>query len=184
MTNSIPNNLIDIFYSNSRLNIDYQAIDEIDFLIHEKIIKYKEEKLCNLEEFYKIIDRIQNKEIKIFDYQGGENRHMALKYLGEKFLLSKNKQVKIENIFHNRYPDLISEDKEIIIECGDTDPNKIIEYFSLGVAKLFFIPYPDDKSEHLMIYEFRCDSDELKEYKDYIDNINYNKIKDIIKKRL
>ncbi|MCX6742918.1 MAG: hypothetical protein NT116_01655 [Candidatus Parcubacteria bacterium] len=183
MNNSPPNNLIDIFYSNSRLNVDYQALEELNFLIDEKIIKFKKKEFNSIEEFHKIIERLIKKEIKVFDYQGGETRHMALKYLGEKFLLSENKKVKIENIFHNRYPDLISEDQEIIIECGDTDPNKVIEYFSLGVVKLYLIPYPDDESDHLKIYEFWCEPAELTEYKEFREKINHDKIKEIIKKR-
>ncbi|MFA5188312.1 MAG: hypothetical protein WC460_03050 [Patescibacteria group bacterium] len=183
MNNTSSNKLIDIFYSNSRLNVDYQALEELNFLIDEEIIKFKEKEFNSIEEFHEIIEQLIKKEIKIFDYQGGETRHMALKYLGEKFLLGENKKVKIESLFHGRYPDLISEDQEFIIECGDTDPNKIIEYFLLGVVKLYLIPYPDDDSDHLKLYEFSCELDELMEYKKFRDNINHNKIKEIIKKR-
>ncbi|HDQ23031.1 MAG TPA: hypothetical protein ENN28_03615 [Candidatus Uhrbacteria bacterium] len=149
-------NLLNIFYSNSRLGIDYQAIDELNFLIKEKIINFSENKLAELMEFYKIIDKLKNEEIKEFDYQGGQIRHMSLKILGEKLLRNLNKKSKIENIFHNRYPDLISSDKQIIIECGDTDPNKIIEYFNLSVVKIFILPYPDNESDFLYFYEFTC----------------------------
>ncbi len=65
----------------------------------------------------------------------------------------------------NRYPDITSDDEQIIIECGDTDPNKIIEHFDLGVAKILILPCPNIES------------------KNFRDNHYKEKIKKIIKKR-
>jgi hypothetical protein len=164
------------------LNIDYQAIGELDYLLGEKLIDITPVQLCNINKLHEIIDKINSGTIKVMDYQGGGIKHMALKILGEELLADLNKGAKIESLFYNRYPDVISDDLSVIIECGDTDPNKILEYFNLGVAKIIILPYPD--SEEVIYYEFS--STDLKELQEYIENKNnfYNdKIKRIIKRR-
>ncbi len=172
--------LLNIFYSNSPLNIDYQAIDELEYLIDEHLIVVTLTQLCNVRKLHEIIDKINSGNIKAIDYQGGGIKHMALKKLGEDLLLNLNKKAKIESLFNNRYPDVISLDLKVIIECGDTDPNKILEYFNSGVESVIILPYPN--SEEVNYYEFSYK--DLKEVQEYIKNSYFNdKIKQIINRR-
>jgi hypothetical protein len=175
--------LLDIFYSNSRIAVNFQALDELQFLLDEKIIKIKFGKKFTQEEFYKVIDRINSKEIKIFDYQGGEIRHLALKYLAEELLKNLHKTPKIEQLYNNRYPDVMSEDREIIVECGDTDPQKIIEYFNGEIKNILIIPYPTSESKIFTSYKFECDFAGLAEYCAFKANKDKNSILNIINRR-
>ncbi|MCX6742755.1 MAG: hypothetical protein NT116_00790 [Candidatus Parcubacteria bacterium] len=180
--NKNTESLLNIFYSNSPLNIDYHAIGELEYLIEKELIAISTRELCNINKLHEIIDKINSGNIKAIDYQGGGIKHMALKKLGEDLLLSLNKKAKIESLFYNRYPDVISNDSSIIIECGDTDPNKILEYFYYGVAAIMVLPYPD--SSEVNYYEFS--SKDLKELQEYIKNKNSyfnDKIKQIINRK-
>jgi len=103
------------------------------------------------------ISEIADKKIDTYDIQGGGKQHLSLKLVGKDFLKTTldDNNSECEQWFGGRIPDLISTDKSIIIKCGDTDPTKILQYFSrLEIEKIIIIPYPDPDVDTIKGYLF------------------------------
>lgn len=176
--------IIDIFYSNFNAAIDYSSIYEIfdliekDFIIHNKIT------ICKKENYDLIIEKVSAGAINTFDFDGGQIGHLALKYLAKELLETKgHRRILFEYWFQGRKPDVMTSDKTIIIECGDTDPNKIIEYFeNPKLKKVFVIPYPREGEKEIIGYVF-SKTDGLRSYLNDKINQRYNNIRKIIQRR-
>lgn len=160
------NKLIEIFYSNFNAGIDYEGIQEVYGLLLSRYIKIKKVAICPVKKLHQIIDEVLDGKIKIFDYEGGEKRRVALKIIaGDYILNSFNQQVDYEVNYYGRRPDVISKDKTIVFECGDTDPRKILEYFSNDEnLAIYILPYPYFEQENLVAYLFLKERRGLQEY--------------------
>lgn len=177
--------LISIFYSNYNAGIDYYIIDELIFLFDNNCLNYKKDVISNVEKFYKFIDKINSQEIKTFDIDGGGQRHLALKMIGIKYYENMYYNTLVENWFHGYRPDLLFKSQDggvIIVECGDTNPVKIIEYFERPeVKKVIIISYPEEGEDSIYQHIF----DKNKDMDDYLKikkEINMKQIKKIVKK--
>jgi len=178
--------LTPIFYSNYNAGIDYYSLDELAFLFDNRCLNYKKEPVGSLKEFYDFIDKINNREIKVFDIEGGGNRHLALKLIGLKYYEKTSKTALVENWFHGYRPDLLFKNRAgcvIIVECGDTSPVKIMEYFDRPeVEKVIIISYPEEGEDFIYQHIFSKNK-ALDEYLRIKKEINLKKIKRIINKR-
>lgn len=177
--------LIGIFYSNFNAGIDYDGIQEIYDLWQSRYIKIKKVAICPVKKLHQIIDEILDGKIKVFDYEGGEKKHVALKIVaGDYVSESFHQQVDYEVNYCGRRPDVISKDRTIIVECGDTDPRKILEYFTNNDnIQIYILPYNYVNQKVLASYLFSNNRDDLGEYlkNKYIDSLS--EIRQIITSR-
>jgi len=176
--------LISIFYSNYNVNIDYNAIDEILFLMNEKCLRYESKIISNKGEFNHFIDKINSGEIKTYDIAGGGGGHLALKLLSLKYIKQPYAKVNCENWFQGYIPDLIfgSNDNVTVVECGDTNPTKILDYLQRKeVNKIVIISYP--KEDNLIYQHIFSKGLDLEDYLHFKSKISLERIKKILKKR-
>jgi len=83
-----------------------------------------------------------------------------------------------EQEFEGYFPDVISRDKKMIVECGNTNPDKIFNYFkNKYVQKLIIIPYISNTEQFISAYIFTADT-ELSDFLNFSEN---EKVKDIKK---
>ncbi|MFA6534130.1 MAG: hypothetical protein WCT37_03075 [Patescibacteria group bacterium] len=159
--------IFEIFYSNFTGSPDYQGLSDVLDLLNRKYIKISKTKTgFNKADYQTTVDKILDGQIKSIDYQGGSNNHLALKVLAEEYIRNNfGLKSSLEYNFFGRIPDVISLDKNIIFECGDTDPWKVTEYFrNDDNLKVFIFPYPGDDEEELFTYEIIKGKEGLKDY--------------------
>lgn len=150
-------NLKNIFsHDDQMFRLDMQIIENIHFLLEKKLLRVTREHISSIEKYSKTIDDIYKGKISIIDIEGGGIKHMALKIIGQEYLKSKNFLLtKIEHEFKGIRPDIMAEDGLIILECGNTNPDKIFQYFRNGnTKKIIVIPYPYDEEKYLYVYIF------------------------------
>jgi len=176
--------LVSIFYSNYNVGIDYSAIDETLFLINEGCLEYELKVISNKDEFNFFIDRISSGKIKTYDIAGGGIGHLALKLIALKYFRQPNAKVNCENWYQGYIPDLIfgSNNNITIVECGDTNPPKVIGYLERKeVNKIIIISYP--KEDNLIYQHIFSKGPDLDDYLNLKNKISLEKIKKILKKR-
>jgi len=177
--------LISIFYSNYNGKIDYDGIYKINDLIKRDLIKIEQVEICDKGEYLNVIDKLNAGEVKIIDYQGGSTGHSALKVIAEKYIKENFQQnVSVEQNYFGRIPDVLSADNQIIFECGDTDPWKIIEYFrNNDNLQIFVLLYISERQNFLRAYKFIKNVNDLKNIllDEHAESLNI--IKNIIKSR-
>ena len=80
-----------------------------------------------------------------FDAAGGSTEHVALKLLAAKYFEDQGYSIVFEKDFCGYYPDVLTTDHKIVIECGHTDNiDKMFIYFTQGKIDTFVqVPYPD-----------------------------------------
>lgn len=159
--------ILDVFYSNFSGIPDYQGLQTVLDLLDKNylsITKIKTDISKNI--YQKTTNDILTGRIKSIDYQGGSNNHLALKVLSERYIRNNfGLQSNLEYSFFGRVPDVISRDKNIIFECGDTDPWKISEYFRHNEDLIVFIlPYPLVEDTFLYTYKFLKNKPGLQNY--------------------
>ena len=164
---------------------DYDSLKEIQYLMNQKIISYTYSTLCNISEYHITIDKFLDKNIPHSDYVGGSIAHMSLKFLGTEFLKNQHIAYNIEVPFVSRIPDIITLDESIIIECGNTDPKKIFDYFNYNQdILLHIISYPFEDNTNIFMHTFAVQ--DKQEYVRSIHNKNQvesNDLKKLIQKR-
>ncbi|MBI5022817.1 MAG: hypothetical protein HZC05_01455 [Candidatus Magasanikbacteria bacterium] len=135
--------LIDTFYSNYNASIDYEALENICQSMSDGYLKVIKIEICSLNVFQNTLDKVLNGKTPIFEYDGGGKKHIALKIAAGKYILKKfGQKCDYEENYCGQRPDVISKDKDIIFECGDTDPRKILEYLGENEnLKIFVMPY-------------------------------------------
>ena len=147
--------LIPIFQSNYKAGIDMLILKELFWCLNDKMLNIQEIIVGSIKLYREYLNKISKKELNTYDIQSGGNQHLAIKLVGKSFIKDTLDDTKCEQWFEGRIPDLISSDKSVIIECGDTDPTKILEYFSRKeIKRIIIIPYPDPDIETINGYEF------------------------------
>lgn len=139
--------LIQIFYSNgNERRADREILNEILFLITEGLLFFHQESLCPIETYHSYIDRLYSGEIENFSIAGGSNGHLALKLIALDMLVQKNwPRGLVEREYEGYRPDIITQDLELIVECGTVNPSKIFSYFrSSHIKRVVIIPYPSE----------------------------------------
>lgn len=151
--------LADIFYSNPGCRtdrIDFEGLYKIQQLLDLKYIKLERNTISSIKEYKVIIEKLTNGDIDEYEYQGGSLKHVALKIIAQNDLIKAgNSEILFEFNYFGRVPDVITKDKSKIFECGDTDPRKIDEYFSIDDNLIIYIlPYPDIDDHEIVVYKF------------------------------
>lgn len=176
-----PQELLDLFYSNYSTNFDYEAIKEIYEILCAGYIKITKVEICAMGQFDKIMDKVLSGEIAICDYDGGGKKHIALKIIAGKYILKHfHQKCSYEVNFYGRRPDVTSKEKDIIFECGDTDPRKIMEYLEADEnLTVFILPYHrTDDGDKLFAFDFVKNKDGLAAF---LHNKKIDKLTDVRK---
>ena len=159
--------------------IDMQSIVDITFLLNKKLLILEKKQISTKVIYFKYIEDINSEKISKIDIHGGSINHLALKLVGNKYLEKIGCfDNKYELEFEGYFPDVISQNKKIIVESGNTNPDKIFNYFkNKKLQKLIIIPYPNDTEKFINAYIFTPSA----ELSDFLDFTEKEKIKDIKK---
>lgn len=158
------NDLIPFFYSGGNEHrADMYMLGEIFFLIDEGYLRISKKSICSHAVYYATIDSFRSGKIAVADFDGGGVAHMALKFIARQYILESFTQTDIEVEFHGFRPDLVSKEKNTLVECGTVNPEKISAYFEYPtVLKLICVPYPsDDEDLFASIFERTEDTREF-----------------------
>ena len=174
----------DIFYSgNFSFTGDLEYINEISFLVDNGYLVLKTLDISSKEEFKHLLGKPSEVKELIYRAAGGTLPHIVLKILGGRRLEAMNKIPLFEHEFCGYFPDVMSEDKEIVIECGHTqNADKLLTYFRQGKVKtLIQIPYPSVDDEKVLGYSFTANG-EIYEFLEFLDKEKHEKLKSMLKK--
>ncbi|MEK7480025.1 MAG: hypothetical protein AAB665_01905 [Patescibacteria group bacterium] len=136
----------DMFYSGTHaFSGDAESVTEIAFLVDNGYLHVATVQINSKVEYSEILQNVGANPL----YEaaaGGGPAHVALKILSGNYVRQKYSQdVIFEHPFCGYYPDVLSEDRQIVVECGNTqNPSKILDYFRQGrIRECIQIPYPD-----------------------------------------
>ena len=176
----------DIFYSGSfAFNGDLEQISEITFLLDEGYVSLVSLDIASKTEFLQIAQDVASNAHAHDAAAGGGNTHIALKMLAEQYLRQvKGKSALFEQSFCGYFPDVLSEDRTIAIECGHTqNPSKMLDYFRSGnICEFIQIPYPSDDDTLVTGFSFTA-GNMLVEFLDFLDCEKRNKTREVLRKR-
>ncbi|MCG2701150.1 hypothetical protein L6267_03230 [Candidatus Parcubacteria bacterium] len=179
------NDLTNIFYSNYNGRIEYDKLQKLIFALKNNVINLTKFPAANISKYEKNLKQIYGKTIKTCDFEGGGKGHLALKIIASDYIKSLNKKVKYEYKFQGRLIDVVSQDLSIIIECGDTDPIKIFDYFEdedNKVRQILILPYPSNGNKELFFYKFKKDKN-FEQYKKCVNEVMLSDIRNAMSKR-
>ncbi len=161
----------DIFYSGSHaFRGELEIINDIAFMIDNGYLIMNSIELASHNTFAKYLDdAIVSKSDESYAAQGGSPTHVAPKLLAANYLREhRNGKPLFEQPFCSHYPDVINDDRKLVIECGDTqNPEKILLYFKQGgIDECLQVPYPPENGA-VLAYSFAAGPD-LIEFLDYL----------------
>ena len=173
-----------IFYSSAHaFTASEELVQEIAFLVDEGYLRYKEFSISTKEEYLEHIGAISRKGN--YDADGGGVAHIALKKLAAVYISrTYGRDVRFEAPFCGYYPDVLSVDKKLVVECGQTsNPDKMLAYFNAGnITECIQIPYPDVDDTHIQAYSFTA-RDDLKEFLAAVESSRRASLKSMITRR-
>lgn len=147
----------DIFYSGSHaFRGDKDSISEIAFLIDNNYLSVSPIIISSKEE-YDILLNNPHKLSFLYEAAGGGGTHIALKILAKEYLkIDRGHESVFEHPFCGYYPDVLSVNESIVIECGHTgNPEKILTYFRQGnIKECIQIPYPSSQETEIIGHSF------------------------------
>lgn len=178
---SLLSDLMGIFYSSTHaFTGDRSAIQEIAFLVEHGYLGFERMPIGTLEDYRSI--RNNPKLIEdMLEAHGGSTAHIALKILAERYLRNdRGISGKFEHPFCGYFPDVISTNQKIIIECGQTgNPEKLYTYFLQGdVDELIQLPYPSEEDDVLFGYSF-TEREHLKDFLRDLEKARRNEVKNL-----
>lgn len=151
----------DAFYSGEHaFTGDRQVIKDISFLINERYLKLQLFPIASRQEHLTMMrDLEKKKKTKADEASGGSTEHIALKLLSGEYLQKKfGLKVLYEHPLCGYYPDVMTNDGRIVVECGHTNnPEKMLTYFKQGnIEECILVPYPDPEKQTVQAYSFNC----------------------------
>ena len=175
----------DIFYSGSYAFMGgSEVINDIMFLISENYLALSKEIVAGKSEYLTLLNN--STELKQrYEAHGGTFEHIALKILGANFLKKHRlRDFVFEHPFCGYYPDVLSSDESIIIECGHTqNPEKILAYFQNSQAReCIQIPYPSEEDDSVYGYSFRA-LDDIKQFLSFVEKERRQQMRDLMRKK-
>ena len=148
----------DAFHSSTNsFRIDLEMINKIYFLLENSYISCTKESLSTKSEYHNICDMHFSDTSQADSISNGDSDgHNALKVIAGNYLKNIGKVAKYEENYLGYFPDVISADNTVIIECGHTNnSDKMLEYFTQGNIEAFIqLPYPSDEDESIFGYIF------------------------------
>ncbi len=175
----------DIFFSGGFAFTGIQeSINEIAFLVDEGYLILKTITIADKEHFLSVLKSTSN-QIEKDNASGGSVEHITLKILASEYL-EHQKQIgsQYEHAFCGYFPDVLSIDTSIVVECGHTqNAEKMLTYFRQGgISECIQIPYPDHDSKTITGYSFTANTD-LKKFLEFLDIEKRNEVKVILHAR-
>lgn len=175
----------DIFYSGGyAFTGNKESAVEIAFLVDNEYLNLNSCDIAHIRDYRALLTDYELLKA-VDEASGGSFEHIVLKILGNRFLDSQGIESVYEHPFCGYYPDVLSTDNAVVIECGHTaNPEKILQYFKQGnVARVIQIPYPDNNDTTIMGYEFSANPD-LKDFLTFRDKDKASTILNILNRKL
>lgn len=161
-----------------------EVINEIAFLVKEKYLTLSVLTLGSKEEYLACIERALSERQAGEKTAGGSIEHVALKIVAGNYLQRRRLHVQYEHPFCGYYPDAMSKNGEVIIECGHTNnPEKMFTYFRQGgTRECVQLPYPGEGVGPLLGYSFTAGPD-LYSFLAFLESEKHSATKDLVMKR-
>jgi hypothetical protein len=159
---------------------DNQTASDIAFLVDNGYLGLRVFPLATRQEYLAILQNLPDQE-HIYEAAGGSETHVALKLLAGNYLKHKyNQKLLYEHPFCGYFPDVMTADSRIIVECGHTNnPEKMLIYFGQSaLEECLLVPYPDPDEQQVFAYSFKA----LNELRDFLAFWESEKHSDIRKK--
>lgn len=174
----------DAFYSGEHaFTGDRQAVRDIAFLVDKGYLNLRVFPIASRQKHLATLHTLdQNKHAD--KASGGSQEHIALKLLSGEYLQKKfGLRVQYEHQLCGYYPDVMTADSCIVVECGHThNPEKMLTYFKQSDMKeCILVPYPDSEKQIVLGYSFTA-SDELRKFLTFWDSEKRSEIQKKLRK--
>lgn len=170
----------EIFYSGGHaFRGDRESANEIAFLLDEGYLTLKTISIGEKHAYDKFLDDVIAREHFHNLAAGGGKNHIALKLMAAQYLQERGfNSVQYEHLFCGYYPDVMTEDRRVVVECGHTqNPEKMLMYFRQGgIEECIQIPYPAHDDADVRGYSFTAGA-ELKGFLDFLEKENAGNLK-------
>ncbi len=146
--------LRNIFYSGYSCRVNYACLDNLKESIDFGAVLYDKEILADTVKYHqKLSQGICHVPSGI---GGDEKGHRVLKKLARELLSSKGFDSVYEVRFCGCFADVLSKNFQRVIECGTTNPERVIFYLKDSRVKVFSVlPYPFFEDSFLVIHSFQ-----------------------------
>ena len=174
----------DAFYSGGHaFTGDKQTARDVAFLVDEGYLELRVFPIASRQEHLVLLHTLeQNKQAD--EASGGSQEHVALKLLSGEYLQKKlGLEVRYEHPLCGYYPDVMTIDSRIVVECGHThNPEKMLTYFKQGgIEECVLVPYPDPEKQQVFGYSFTA-LDELRNFLAFWESEKHSEIRKKLKK--
>ncbi|OJI06487.1 hypothetical protein BK004_03385 [bacterium CG10_46_32] len=161
-----------IFYSGGHaFRGNAEPINDIAFLLDNGYLTLAALSIGTKQAYRKLLDNVIAQEHAYNLAAGGGKNHIALKLLSGEYLKKQGfDSVLYEHPFCGYYPDVMTKNTSVIIECGHTqNPEKMLTYFQQGnIKKCIQIPYPEREDVYMQGFCFSAGK-ELKEFLNFLE---------------
>ena len=123
---------------------------------------------------------------RTYEADGGSMAHRALKLIAGAYLTETyGTEPCYEQAFCGYYPDVVSTDRRVVVECGHThNPEKMLAYFKQGnVRECISIPYPDELGDAAIEAHSFTATAELQSFLTFWESERRRTLFDVLKKR-
>lgn len=176
----------DIFFSGAHAfagNAD--AIGEITFLVDEGYLTIDQVVVADKSGYIRLLDDEAFYKESMGKISGGGLSHIILKKLSGHYLMEhRGLAVYYEHPFVGYYPDVISKNKLVVVECGHTaNPEKMLMYFTQGkIQECIQVPYPDHGDYTIRGHSFKANAN-LKDFLSFLESERLVELRKLIDSR-
>lgn len=175
-----------IFHSGSHaFNGEQQPIVEIAFLVDNGYLTVESFPIADKETYLRLAQNISENPHAHDAAAGGGHTHVALKILVAEYLKREcGTSVRFEQPLCGYVPDVLSENKTMVAECGHTqNAGKMLDYFRQAhIRECMQVPYPDANDDLVVGHRFVSVAG-LNEFLDRLDERKNSNIKKILTRR-
>lgn len=137
---------------------DNQTASDIAFLVDNGYLALRVFPLATRKEYLAILQNLPD-QTYAYEAAGGSETHIALKLLAGNYLKrNHNQKLLYEHPLCGYFPDVMTADNRIVVECGHTNnPEKMLIYFRQGaLEECLLVPYPDPDEQQVYAYSFKA----------------------------
>lgn len=156
---------------------DFQTASDIAFLVDKGYLALCVFPLATRKEYLAILQNLHDQK-HVHEAAGGSETHVALKLLAGNYLRrNHNQKLLYEHPLCGYFPDVMTADNRIVVECGHTNnPEKMLVYFrQSALEECLLVPYPDPDEQHVSGYSFSA-SRELRGFLAFWDQEKHSDI--------
>ncbi len=176
------NDLKYIFYSDgNERRADNAILTDIAYLIEINMLFYSKITLCSKNKYSFYIDQLKEGKLSQYDIAGGGIGHMVLKLIAMDVLRQNREDDSpiVEQEFEGYRPDIMTRNRQTIIECGTINPQKLLAYFKSSIIrKLIIIPYPSEEDNSILGHTF-TPGEELLDFILFLEKDRLDKLRQI-----